>query len=223
MLHLEKHSARDKKLIALARELKRLRHAQWSAPIVPLEKPYQRGWTKTFILTPDVARRYEVTHFRTVLAAINQVVRSRNREFLSERGNPIILSPRKIRMKEWRQLAWPASHKVLFTYGHWPEENDDWIPQRHRRFVEGFKLTRTWWLTETVQPWMITHKKVDLPEVRARIAEIENHLEKTMGWYRYWRLRGVRQNRWNEYCHNPIEVSAAESYSAQLAEAMNQT
>ena len=50
MRFLDKHTARDKELLRLEREHNQLHRALNHAPVVPLAEPYQRGWTKTYVL-----------------------------------------------------------------------------------------------------------------------------------------------------------------------------
>ncbi|HEX2861517.1 MAG TPA: hypothetical protein VHN79_07745, partial [Lacunisphaera sp.] len=51
---------------------------------------------------------------------------------------------------------------------------------------------------EQILPHMITHQRVDLPEVRSRIAEIENHFRHRLGWQRLRNLWGRRARSWSE-------------------------
>ena len=124
MRFLDKYAAREKHLRSLEREVNRLRQADRAAPVIPLEQPYQRGWVKTYLLRDDVMRRPDVAVFRTVLALVNNRVHSKVRDFIADNGEPILLRPRMIRAAKWPTLGWPASHQRLFSYGHWPLDDD---------------------------------------------------------------------------------------------------
>lgn len=198
----------------LEREFNRLQHAQWRAPIVPLEHPYQRGWIKTFVLREDALHHPEVLVFKAVLAAINDHVHSRSRDFIRPNGDAIILRPRIISPRDWPRLAWPISHQRLFAYGQWPVEDIyPWSKRYHRSSICGFKLLRTWWLDDLVLPYMITHRRVDLPEVRKRIAEIETFLRHRLGWERLRKLHG-RRVHWR----NGVDPVAVQRAGALLGE-----
>ncbi len=191
----DKHAARDKHLLRLERELTRLRKAKWNAPIIPLEHPYQRGWVKTFKLRDDALHHPEVKVFRAVLLVVNQKVTSRNRDFVHKNGGPHVLRPRIIPVCEWVRRPWPFSHQRLFAYGQWElEEIYLWTTHQQRNWIRGFRLMRTWWLEKIVGPLMITHQKVDLPEVRSRIAEIEAHFTARLGRERLSHLHGRRSS-----------------------------
>lgn len=195
MRFLDKHTARDKELLRLEREYNQLHRALNDAPVVPLAEPYQRGWSKTYVLREDIRRRNDVAVFRTVLAALNQRIWSRERDFILPDGQTYRLRPRIILPLEWKRLPWPASHRRLFAYGPWEEE---FLPRRsfrRRRLVVGFSILNPWWMEEDVQPWMITHQRGELPEVRRRMTEIETRMEHTRGWERLGRLHG-RKNWW---------------------------
>lgn len=187
----DKYAQRDKQLLRLERELARLQQAQGNAPVIPLEHPYQRGWVKTYKLRPDALHHPEVTVFRTVLPVVNQCVTSRNREFCRHNGDPLLLRPRIIPPREWHRLAWPLRCHRWFAYGSWPEE-ERWFRREHRRHVVGFKLARAWWIEEVMLPLLITHRRVELPAVRSRMAEIEAHLQAALGWQRLCWLHGRR-------------------------------
>lgn len=204
----DKYARRDKHLLRLERELNRLRQAQWHAPVVPLEHPYQRGWLKTFTLREDALHHPELLVFKTVLTTVNDRIHSRTRDFVRRNGDAIILRPRIISPRDWPRLAWPISHQRLFAYGQWPVEDIyPWTERYRRHSICGFKLIRTWWLDELVLPYMITHQRVDLPEVRRRLAEIENHLRHRLGLERLDWLHGHRV-RWRD-SPDPVGVQRA--------------
>lgn len=194
MRFADKYAQRDKALLRLDRELDRLHQAQGNAPVIPLEHPYQRGWVKTFVLREDARHHPEAAVFAAVLAVVNQRVRSRNREFINREGDAIVLRPRIIPVREWSRRAWPFSHQRLFAYGRWQTERFySWSAHRFCDVEVGFKLNRTWWLEELVEPHMITHQRVELPDVRSRIAEIEAYFEANLGRQRLGWLRGRSQ------------------------------
>lgn len=211
---VNKHFLREKLLRRLEREAQRLWHAQGAAPIVPLERPYQRGWVKTYVLEDRVERRPDAELFRTMLRTINQVAYSRERSFVARTGHAIALGPRIIGEREWRRLAWPASLQRYFKFGTWRIESAPPRASPALAWACGYKLVVTWWLREDVQPHLITHQRVDLPDVKSRLAEIEAFMTRTCGWFRLDRLHGRRQWWWRELDDGYV----AGSERAQLAE-----
>ncbi len=199
MRFLDKYFAREKELRRLARETWRLRQARRAGPIIPLERSYQRGWVKTYILDERIARRPDAQIFRTILQTVNRKVHSRERSFLSRKGYPIELHPRKIYPREWSKLNWPASHQRFFAFGMWRVDDPEFWHLSDRARRPGYKLINTDWLREEVQPHLITHQRVAMPEVESRLADIEAHMGQTRGWDQYHRLRGRRVAYWRRY------------------------
>ncbi len=214
MRFLDKHAARDKHLRRLEREANRLWQAFRQTPLVPLEHPYQRGWMKTFVLDARVLHRADVETFREMLRVVNHRVFSPNRDFRSRRGFPILLAPRRVGISAWEKLAWPASHQRFFRLGHWRIEDEDFRRPVQRLWRRGYKLISGWWLREDIQPVMITHQRVDLPEVKSRLAEIEAHMARTCGWDRLGWLHGQRRS-WRAYETSPAEARADHSLAEQ--------
>jgi hypothetical protein len=220
MRYLDKHAAREKLLRRLEREERRLWLAYRATPLLPLERPYQRGWIKTFVLEPRVALRPDAHIFREMLRVVNNHVTSPNREFRSRRGFPIVLGTRRIGLHRWEKLAWPASHQRFFRLGHWRIENEEFRRPHQRLWQRGYKLVVDWWLKEDIQPLMITHQRVDLPDVNARLAEIHAYMSRTHGWDRLARLYG-RSAWWRRFETTRAEHRSRHSLAEQLRETIS--
>lgn len=208
MRFLDKYAAREKELRRLKRESFRLNQARDDAPIVPLEHPYQRGWTKTFVLEERVERRPDAQLFRNMLRVINRRLWCRDRSFTDRQGRELVLRPRVLDLRAWEKLAWPASHQRFFQLGSWRDcEPACWWFAPYR-FVWGYRLHLDGWLREETQPFVVTHQRVELPEVRSRLARIEAFMARTRGWERLWRRRpGADWDR----IHNPPRRNLRES------------
>lgn len=217
MRFLDKHGQRDKRLLALEREVNRLYRAQYHAPVIPLERPYQRGWVKSYVLEERVRRRLDAPMFEAILRAVNQRVYCRDRNFVNRQAHPVVLRPRVIPVREWLKLAWPASHQRYFGYGCWRLDDRPWTPVKYRSHITGFKLVQLWWLREDIQPHLITHQKVDLPDVRSRIAEIETLFNETNGRARLDWLHG-RSRWWRRFQHTARDLRSDDHYATQLLE-----
>lgn len=64
---------RDKQLIRLSKRRSELWIQRRELPMVPLEKPYQRGWKRYFVLRADIAFSVRAEFYTTLLAKINTV------------------------------------------------------------------------------------------------------------------------------------------------------
>lgn len=216
MRFLDKYAGREKELRRLAREVARLSQAQRNAPVVPLERPYHRGWIKTYVLEDRVSRRPDAQILRTILHTVNRTVYSRDRSFLTRGGRAIELYPRIIFPREWAKLNWPASHQRFFAFGMWRIDDPQlWhLPGRVRR--PGYNLAHADWLREEVQPFLITHQRVMIPDVESRLAEIETHMTHTHGWQRLLRLRGRRVSSWQRLIVSRAEYQETADRTDQL-------
>jgi hypothetical protein len=214
----DKHQARDKQLLRLEREVWRLCRARHDAPVVPLERPFQRGWTKTYILPEGIERRRDAPILRAILAVVNRRVYSRDRSFVHRHtGKTIELGPRVLHVREMEQYSWSPQHRALFELGTWLiDDGPSWIRWRRGHFL-GYKLVRTEWLREDVQPHLITHRQVLLPDVESRLAEIESFLTHTCGRYRLDRLRG-RSQWWRRMEESHADGQAREAFAHAIAD-----
>ena len=180
----------DKKALALERELNKLLELSWKAPIIPLEKPYQNGWIKFYVLRDDYTRRTDTNVYLRILKEVGIERFSRNKNFLDKNGRPLTPGLKIIGKNEWDKLGWPEHYKKYFYYGLHPVETR-WGTGGTR---EGYKLTHTFYLVEAIRPHMVTHTKVIYPDVQKRIREIYNTFEHKQYWSRLWHLKGQKMS-----------------------------
>ena len=220
MRFLYKHHSRDKQLLRLEREAWRLRAARRDAPLVPLERPYQRGWIKTYVFADGIDRRRDAPILRAILAVVNRRVYSRDRSFVHRRtGEPIVLLPRVLHVRVMEHYSWSPQHRALFELGTWLiYDAPAWIRWGRGRAL-GYKLVQTHWLREDVQPHLVTHLQVRLPEVESRLAEIESFLTRTCGRRRLDRLRG-RSQWWHRMTESRADGQAREAFAHELSESI---
>lgn len=162
-----------------------------------------------------MTQRPDAAVFRAMLAQINQRVYARERSFITRDGHAILLHPRIIPTHQWLKLAWPMSHQRFFGFGQWRLDDQPWTPIKWRKHITGFKLMLAWWLREEVQPHLITHQRVELPQVRSRLAEIDAYMQATAGWRRLDRLHG-RGHRWRRFVLAAEERRSLDAIRDQL-------
>src|ERR1700761_9739634 len=64
---------RDKQLLALAREQKRINKDPGYKTVIPLNEPYQKGWKRLFVLTDAIQRSNKAEFYQGILNCINEV------------------------------------------------------------------------------------------------------------------------------------------------------
>lgn len=183
---------RDKYILALNRERKRLRMAQWHAPLIKLEQPRQQGWLRTFVFRDDILRRKDADTLVRILQSINVCQYSRRMDFTQrdefKRWLPMGIHPSVLDQNQWNRLGLPQSCRKYFIVKYQCDYRGVWHPEYH------FK--DEWMLVTKICPRMITHQRVLLPEVERRLAEIAKIFEENDFEARLHTLEGRRNQSW---------------------------
>lgn len=177
---------KDKSILSYVRELDKLRRVTWNAPLIPLAKPYQNGWTKYFVLRDDYTRRNDAKAHVDILKVIGTECFCRKDNFLDRMGKPYGPGLRIIGKNEWDGLKWPEHYKKYFSYGiHYQRDAYGWNGK-----IEGYKFRRDFCFIEAIKPHFITHTRTIYPDVESRIAYINNKFDHEQLWKRYHKLKG---------------------------------
>lgn len=181
----ERRRHRDEQLRhlrALYRELTDLRARRKSYPVVPVEKPYQSGWSRTYVLREDVNRRKDAPVIRRILDKLNSVVYSSRKDFLVRNWH------RRQGESEWKPISQPL--KTL-NEAQFEQLNDkerslfhqywEWSQFSRKMFIR-FRFRYPYYFVFKITPRWITHQVIPLNEVESRIQEIENYLQKHDLW-----------------------------------------
>lgn len=195
---------RDKELLALDRERRRLRRVVCDAPLVPLEKPFQRGWTRRFVLTDQAKRRPDFEDLCALLPVIERRQFCRDEAF---RKHVSDLGP--MWQKEKGGLVEPHPHEAikcvrplrLISYyerqGRYQVTGVDGLLELIRRKWNGrlyFRYPHL--LAQVVEANIVTHRRVHYPQVEARLHEIDELLSRDGRLYRLDWLYGYSNRRW---------------------------
>lgn len=200
LLQLSK-SRELKEVLRIDKERRRLWKATWEAPLIPLEKPYQRGWIRWFEWSPEAMRRKDFGVMKNVMDLIQVEEWSIRHDFRPPRKRGIRDA------RSWhRHLKFSA--KELLQKCHDPRllrYFETW--RRHPVNEEGYlrMLVQQGWggilrfrypylIVSRVEPHMITHQRVILPEVEARLSEIERWIDSRGGWE--WLEGQLYQRKW---------------------------
>ncbi len=201
--HRDPKFAAEKRLRALEREENHLRRLDREAPIIPLDEPYHRGWERWFEWSEAALRRDDAHRFIEILPVIQRIDWSKSPEFdrwswLSGRRVHWPHEPRRFSLRSFRALKLPEErwgyfethrHHSLGTPGYLNHlQRIGWGGGIHFRFPE--------YLDSKIGPHLITHRKVNLPEVTSRLAEIDQIMENCLGRRKLCRLAGRGCRRW---------------------------
>ncbi|MDR6461031.1 hypothetical protein J2786_004182 [Chryseobacterium vietnamense] len=147
-------------------------------PLIPLDKPYQKGFVRFFVVREDVKQSKDGDFFEGILKKINTYMYSDNRKFLKKKRK----FGRKIYVEREQKLRYITSYS--WNYPKWEltdrerqyfEKKEDYCPVR-KIFGTYYKFTEPWRFTLRVTPNMITHyKPLDL-ELEKEYAALDSYL-----------------------------------------------
>lgn len=191
----------DKVILHLAGERQKLSRVLWDAPLVDLEKPYQRGWYREFELSESAKRRKDADRLVELLEFVKRVEVCRRGKFLHYDLDLRKEVPKKHGLKsfclhDFKRLGLPDPLYQYFRLtGTFRPVTREMVSGLSDRWSGKLVVRCPQYFVSITKPLIVTQQKVDMPATRARIDEIENHFERTKGWERYQRLRGY-SSRW---------------------------
>lgn len=194
----------DRDLICLSKERNNLWQMLRDAPLRKLEHPYQRGWVRYFVLTEEAARRKDAARFQALLSYIQCIQYCGNLHFMerphwkSKRLRPrkhrlaILNAPLMIRLKIPDELL-----SYLVTQKRRPISSRARLIELMRSGYNGqIKVRHPHYFLRKVEPYMITHARIALPEVERRMAEVEYILDQPQNRGRLDKLQRSRSYAW---------------------------
>ncbi|REC48211.1 hypothetical protein [Chryseobacterium pennipullorum] len=191
-------------------------------PWIPLDKPYQRGFVRFFVVREDVLRTEDGEFFEGILKKINTYMYSESRHFLKKKkkyGRRIYVE-REQKIKSISAWSWNDPN---FFLTH--KERQYFVKQEEycvfrKMYQPYYEFTEPWRFILRIRPHMITHyKPVDF-ELEKEYAELESYLgqhkitgivHKTMGGKsRSWRTKKEDQNLIRSRKYITCRMSATE-------------
>jgi hypothetical protein len=170
----------EKQLTQLLKTENKLWKERNNLPFVPLEKPYQKGWERSFFLREDVARLSNSDFYKSLLDKINTYQYSQDKTFKKRKRKyrKYVFHEKPHLLKEFSECEWTSSklklsekEKTLF------EKQEVWCI-----FKKGFKVSyvfkESWRFVLKIKPNIITHKKMIDEILEQELAEIDNYITK---------------------------------------------
>ena len=200
---------------ALHRERRQLWRVILDAEVVPLDKPYQRGWVRSFQWSEIARGRKDFDDFEGLLALLQCEQWSRFSDF------------RPPRWLTWTgRMKWAPHLKFkpreLLGRCEFPRWTRYFEISR-RRPVEGtghlrLLISAGWggvvrfshpeWLVPRIEPFMVTHRRIVRPEAEARLAEIRRWIDRHGGEAVF--TRALEGRRWLEIDDRPRRRAEAD-------------
>lgn len=148
-------------------------------PWIPLEKPYQRGFVRFFVLSDDVKRSKDADFYEGILKKINTYMYSESRLFLKKRRK----FGRRIYVEKAQKLNSISFYSWIDPkFGLVPRERqyflrkEEYNPFR-KRAETYYEFIEPWRFTLRIRPHIITHyKPVDL-DLEREYASLKAYVE----------------------------------------------
>lgn len=186
--------ARDKKLLALYREMVSLWRRDQALAYEKLDPPVQRGWKRTFVIRESIARSQDEPFLQKLLDKINTVQISSRKDF-----------KKKGRYRGKKIYRDHPQH--LQTFSPWHFEH--WFNDREKKYFECLtvrtlgsnKVTHEFRFADPglfvlrVTPNIISRVRILRPEIEKRADELTQHLQRAHLWPRIHWLLGDGGNR----------------------------
>lgn len=168
----------EKQLLALNLEERALYEAKRNLPFIPLEKPYQQGWLRYFVLRADVLRSPKADFFQTLLEKINTYQYSNTKSFsikTRKNGKKVwSATPQDLYLIPIHQFNCPKLgltdyEKTYFSIvEQWSDSFD-----RMRQF---YKFDDSWRFVLRIRPHIITHKRALDIDLERELKWIQNQI-----------------------------------------------
>ena len=172
-------------------------------PLVPLEKPYQKGYVRFFVLREDVQQGKQADFFETLLEKINTYQYADTRKFQKKkkrRGKRVYIA-RKQELYTFSQWEWErALERGKFTQKERAYfAKIECFNRQKDRFEIHYEFTEAWRFELRVKPNMITHyRPVDIA-IERELAELDKIIDNHKNWGTITHKIYGRRNSWNQY------------------------
>lgn len=204
MKEITKHRQRQMNKALEERDLVRLWHKQerlWEGKrafnVVALDKPFQRGWNRFFVLRSDVARSKDADMYKGILKWVNTTVHCRRKDFTYKPWNSKVYKPIQQGISFMRQDEWTKAEKVL-TLKQRSLFDKRWHQTYHKGKPSGgfwgWHLQKDWMFVYKIEPYWVTHRVVINPQLESETAEIWGRIWSDGRYYKIAKRLGWRVN-----------------------------
>ena len=155
-------------------------------PLVPLEKPYQKGYVRFFVLREDVRQGKQADFFATLLEKINTYQYADNRKFQKKkkrRRKPVYVARKQeLRSFSQRELERALDSGEFSVKEYLYFAKVECFNRPKDRFETYYEFTEPWRFELRVKPNMITHyRPVDIA-IERELAELDKIISDYKNW-----------------------------------------
>lgn len=214
----------DKKLIRLIKQRKVLKIQKRNLPPVILDKPYQRGWVRYFVLRSDIARSEKAQFYNNLLAKINTYWRHYDKSFKRRKIRRGAYENCDASLHKLNEL-WPtdfhgdklnltdAEKDCFYLKETWNDRYDRWESK--------YVFAEAWRYVLVIKPYMVYAEKQADGLLEQELAQIEDQLtwnclfprvrKIKRSVYKYWKPED-EDVRYTNYLKNKPRYTSKEAY-----------
>ncbi|MFC0516840.1 hypothetical protein ACFFGT_21715 [Mucilaginibacter angelicae] len=189
----------DKKLIELDKQRWKLRCQIRELPPIPLEKPYQSGYIRYFILRSDIARSDKAEFYQNLLNKINVKWWHHDKSFKKKkrRKGKYLYSEKEQKLREFDPEEFhsaklnlsDAEKRCFYLKEIWDARRQCWKPT--------YAFTEQWRFVLVIRPHIIyTAKQID-EVLEQQLSAINKFIDWNNHWPRIRKLKDQTNNRWD--------------------------
>jgi hypothetical protein len=197
---------RDKQLIQLDKKRKALWIQKKNLPKVPLEKPYQRGWKRFFVLREDLKRSIEAAFYEELLLKINVTQYHYDKSFKQRKRRKRNWYSRKEQtLTEFSSYLWNSEKLNLSEQEKACFTRVEIFDVKGRGYDIKYVLTKPWRYTLKIAPYMVTHIKLMDVDLERELSFIDNYIKSNKLQPRINLLIHGRSYHWSGWYYEPIK------------------
>lgn len=188
----------DKKLISLSKQRQDLSDQIRNLPPIPLEKPYQSGYVRYFILRSDIARSDKAEFYQNLLNKINVKWWHHDKSFKKKkrRKGRYAYFEKEQKLKEIEPNEFhgsklnlsDAEKRCFYLKEIWDARRQCWKP--------AYVFTEQWRFVLVIRPNIVyTAKQID-EVLEKQLGEIDHFIDWNNHLPRIWKLMGGKDDNW---------------------------
>ena len=189
-MYRDSKTEKEKELRRLWTEYMEVSHQHWrreNGTWIDVE-PYQKGWTRKFVLRDDIKNRTDAKDIRHVLDLINITKVCSRKEFTekswkTKKMEPIEQHLRRIDEATFKKL----NEKEQSFFGEWLHHD-----KKEKYYRKTYAFKHDFWFVFEVSPNMITRHWVPDAVLESRYAELRNKLQSNNLWPKIDHILGVK-------------------------------
>lgn len=189
----------DKKLIQLSKRRQELSAQRWNLPPVVLDKPYQRGWVRQFVLRDDIAQSDKAQFYTDLLIKINIYRWHHDRSFKRRRVRKGRYEYYDINQHKLKEFASQDFHgdklKLTDAEKRCFYLKETWC-NKYNRWETKYVFAEAWRYVLVLKPHMVyTARQVD-ELLERELSRINKYIDWNNFQPRLWKLVGGNEHFW---------------------------